>query len=205
MKPITNSHKDLPMKCLNILRLLPLIAVFIACLAARAPRAGEFPDDYFYFAAKRPQALRDMEGKAPPALTLKDWIGDKQELDKLKGKVVVVDFWATWCPPCRAALPHNVEMFSKHKDDGLMIIGVHDANRGADKMAAMAKDKKINYPLSVDDGGKSTKAWNISFWPTYFVIDRKGIVRAAGLDPESVDKVVAKLLKEDAAPARPQQ
>lgn len=181
---------------LNAIVAVSLIAAFIACMAAWTPAAGEFPDDYYFYAEKRPEKLRSLEGKAPPALTLKDWIGDAQKLDDLKGKVIVVDFWATWCPPCRAAIPHNVEMFTKHKDDGLMIIGVHDAKRGVDKMAAMAKDKGINYPLAVDDGGASTKAWGISFWPTYFVIDRKGIVRAAGLTPDNVDKVVEKLLKE---------
>ena len=191
------------MKSLHILRLLPLIAVFIACLAASGPRAGEFPDDYFFYNEKRPEKLRAMEGKEPPALTLKDWIGDAQDLSDLKGKVVVVDFWATWCGPCMKALPHNVKLYNEHKADGLMIIGVHDAKRGFEKMAAVAKDQKIKYPLAVDDGGASTKAWNISFWPTYVVIDRKGIVRAAGLTPDNVDKVVAKLLKEEAAPAKP--
>lgn len=185
----------------TVLRMLPVLALFVACMAfddAKKAPAGEFPDDYYFFAEKRPAALRNMEGKAPPTLTLKDWIGDAQDLEKLKGKVVVVDFWATWCPPCREAIPHNIELYTKHKGDGLMIIGVHDSKRGVDKMAAMAKDKKMNYPLGVDDASKSTKAWNISFWPTYFVIDRKGVVRAAGLSPDNVDKVVEKLLKEEA-------
>ena len=182
----------------KIIVALSVIAVLVSCMAAFAPVAGEFPDEYFFYAEKRPQALRDLEGKAPPALTLKDWIGEEQSLEKLKGKVIVVDFWGTWCPPCRAAIPHNIELFSKHKDDGLMIIGVHDARRGADKMAAMAKDKSINYPLSVDVDGESTKAWKVTFWPTYFVIDRKGVIRAAGLTPDNVDKVVEKLLTEKA-------
>jgi thiol-disulfide isomerase/thioredoxin len=165
-----------------------------------AESASEFPDEYYFYGSDDPKGakLRGMEGEKPPALTLKDWIGEEQDLAKLKGKVVIVDFWATWCGPCMKAIPHNVELYSKHKDDGLVILGVHDAKRGQDKMAAVAKDQKINYPLAVDDGGKSTKAWNIAFWPTYFVIDRKGVVRAAGLRPNSVDHVIEKLLKEKA-------
>ena len=158
---------------------------------------GEFPDDWYYYQnGKELDALRQIVGKPAPELTVKNWIGDPQKLSDLKGKVVVVDFWATWCPPCRASLSHNVELVDKYKNKGLVFIGVHDSNRGSDKMAAMAKDKKINYPLSVDDAGKSQKAFHTSFWPTYIVIDRKGVVRAAGLDPDYVEKVVTKLLDE---------
>jgi thiol-disulfide isomerase/thioredoxin len=170
----------------------------VASLAALRAPTGEFADDLYFYGAKRPAALREMEGKTPPALTLKDWIGEAQDLEKLKGKVVIVDFWGTWCPPCMRSIPHNVQLYNQHKDDGLMFIGVHDSKRGHEKMASVAKDKMITYPLAVDNDGASTKAWHISFWPTYFVIDRKGTIRAAGLTPENVEKVVEKLLKEEA-------
>ena len=162
--------------------------------ADTAKAKGEFPDSYYYYEEDRPANLRAMEGQPAPALTVKDWIGEALEVAKLKGKVVVVDFWGTWCPPCRDALPKNVKMVKEHGKAGLVIIGVHDAKRGADKMAAMARKEKINYPLSVDDGGKSTKTWNVQFWPSYFVIDRKGVIRAAGVAPDSVEKVVKKIL-----------
>ena len=179
--------------------LLSMLLVSCTLLAAGMTYTadGEFPDKYYYFGPKRPEALRKMEGQPPPALALKSWIGEEQDLSKLKGKVVVVDFWATWCGPCMKAVPHNVTMFKAHKDEGLMIIGVHDSKRGFDKMPAVAKDKGINYPLAVD-AGSSAKAYNVSFWPTYVVIDRKGMVRAAGLDPSHVEEVVEKLLKEKA-------
>ena len=179
---------------------LSLALAALACAASLAARArtGEFADDLYFYGEKRPAALRDMEGKAPPVLTLKDWIGEAQDLEKLKGKVVIVDFWGTWCGPCMRSIPHNVALYNQHKDDGLMLIGVHDSKRGYEKMADVAKDKKITYPLSVDSDGTSTKAWHVSFWPTYFVIDRKGVIRAAGLMPDSVDGVVEKLLKEKA-------
>ena len=166
-----------------------------------APAQGEFPVDWYFTKKNEDGSLArrgpvHLEGKPAPKLSVKDWIGEQQDLSKLaaEDRIVVVDFWATWCRPCVAAIPKNVEMATKFKDD-VVIIGVHDANSGADKMPAMAKDKAINYPLCVDLGD-SAKDWGVSFWPTYLVIDHEGVVRAAGLKPDAVSKVVEKLLDE---------
>jgi thiol-disulfide isomerase/thioredoxin len=186
---------------LAVLSLLCLCGWYAASSTSAPPKKTEqdkpkvkreFPDNYYYY----PDRNREMEGKEPPALTVKSWLGEAQELAKLKGKVVVVDFWATWCPPCRASIPHNIEMVNDYKEKGLVFIGVHDASRGSEKMEAMAKEKKINYPLAIDDAGKSAKEYKVGWWPTYIVIDRKGIVRAFGLEPGSVEKVVEKLIDE---------
>ncbi len=164
--------------------------------AANNSAEGEFPDAWYF--SQRTAGLKGLEGKTAPALDLKSWIGKEQTLAELKGKVVVVDFWATWCPPCMASLPHNVEMVNKFGKKGLTFLGVHESNKGSDKMAKVAKDKKINYPLAVDNSNKSTKAYSVSFFPTYVVIDRNGKVRAAGLQPGYVENVVTKLLDEKA-------
>ncbi|MEY5060312.1 MAG: Thiol-disulfide oxidoreductase ResA [Planctomycetota bacterium] len=179
-------------------------ALLLALLAALAPTVPAhaappaIPDDWFFDGANRPAPLKQLEGKPAPELELESWIGDSVDLKGQRGKVVVVDFWATWCGPCMAAIPENVELMSKHKDDGLVFIGVHDSNSGFDRAAQVVKDKKINYPVAKDKGGKSTKNFNLQFWPTYVVIDREGIVRAAGLIPSNVSKVVEMLLKESA-------
>lgn len=171
--------------------------------------AGEFPDSWYLTTGRqnphRPAQLKVLEGKPAPKLSVKDWHGEPFDFETMKGKVVVIDFWGTWCPPLCRALPKNVALAKKYRDDGLMIIGIHDSRRGWNKVPAMAKRLGLNYPLGKDDRRKSEKAWHVPFWPTYGVIDRKGILRAAGLAPEYIEQVVIKLLAEDSPETKDQE
>jgi thiol-disulfide isomerase/thioredoxin len=161
--------------------------------------AGEFPDSWTWDNKPENRAGHAaLEGKPMPAFHVSDWINGGITTADIKGKVIVVDLYATWCGPCMRAIPHNNELLKKYKDKGLVIIGVCTSSHGQEKFAANAQEHGIQYPAARDPELKTEKAWEVHYYPTYAIIDRKGIIRAIGLQPQHVETVVQKLLAEPA-------
>jgi thiol-disulfide isomerase/thioredoxin len=134
-------------------------------------------------------------GQSAPALDLTDWHGTPVKADDIKNKIVVIDFWATWCPPCKAAVPHNNELAKKYADKGVLVVGAC-GGEGQDKMNAVAAETKMEYPTG-KAGEQTTKAWGLQSYPHYVIVDRKGKIRALGIRPDAVERVVQALLDED--------
>ena len=172
-----------------------------AATAKPGSAVSEFPDDYFFYSSSNEtqQKLNELVGKKMPELSVSDWINGEIKPEDMKGKVVVIDLWATWCGPCVAAIPHNNELMSKYKDRGLLVVGVCTSRSGQEKLGDSVKEHKIGYPVCKDPDLKTEKAYQISFYPTYVAVDRNGNIRAAGLRPDKVEEVVKKLLDEKAA------
>lgn len=176
-------------------KFLLLVCLFI--LAGLTTFSSEFPDSWTWddTAGQRSDHAA-LEGKPMPDLSVTGWMNGEVKPEDMKGKVVIVDFYATWCGPCMAAIPHNNEMLEKYKDKGLVIVGVCTSKRGQERMADVVSAKGIKYPTARDPQFASEEAWKVHYYPTYAVIDRKGIVRAIGLQPQYVERVVTKLLAE---------
>jgi len=133
-------------------------------------------------------------GKPMPKLELSNWINKEIKPEDMKGKIIVVDYWATWCGPCIRSIPHNNELYQKYNAKGVELIGVCGGG-GEEKMQDRATENKIAYPAAKVSAA-STEAWQVQWWPTYAVVDRNGIVRALGIQPQFVEKVVDALIAE---------
>jgi thiol-disulfide isomerase/thioredoxin len=111
-----------------------------------------------------------------PDFALQSLQGDTLRLSSLKGKVVLVDFWATWCGPCKAELPHLVDLYGKYKDKGLEIVGIADDPSERADVAPFVKRAGLPYPVVYGEPSVGQRFGGIIGYPTLFVVDRKGQV-----------------------------
>lgn len=138
-------------------------------------------------------------GTAAPLFTSTDLDGKAVDLKALRGKVVLVDFWATWCPPCVAATPMLQSLHKKFSAKGLTVIGLSvddDSTKG--KVPAFKKSKNLTYLLSANPKANQAAAekYKVEGIPAIFLIDQKGIVRwsLSGFDSDSEEKLLTQMI-----------
>ena len=112
--------------------------------------------------------------------TLSDLRGTQWHLHDLKGKVVLVNFWATWCPPCRKEMPDLQALYDKYKDQGFMVLSISDEK--AAKVAPFITERKISYPILLDPDRKVSEEFVVEGIPKSFVYDREGKLVAQSID-----------------------
>lgn len=117
-------------------------------------------------------------GFTAPSFTLDALSGDPTTLTDLRGKVVVLNFWASWCPPCRAEMPALNAVYEKFRDQGLAVLGVNTTYQDDEAGARSAiRDWGLTFPIVFDRDGATSRAYRVQAMPTTFFIGRDGVIR----------------------------
>jgi len=140
-----------------------------------------------------PKPAEKKQPEAPPALQITDWFNAQpMTLEGLKGKVVVLDFWNIYCGPCRKLMPHLGTLYTQHKAEGLVVIGITDDVKK--ELEAFLAKNPASYPIAIDkvvDGeGQTGKAYGIVAIPTIWLIGRDGNVVWKGPGGKLTDAMV---------------
>lgn len=116
----------------------------------------------------------DVRGVSAPDFELASLDGKKIRLSDYRGKAVLLNFWATWCSPCKVEMPWFVDLQKKYGSDGLVILGVAMDDSEAPKIAQFTSELGVNYPVLLGTDKVSEEYGNVQFLPTTFYIDREG-------------------------------
>ncbi|MFI5297943.1 MAG: TlpA family protein disulfide reductase [Polyangiales bacterium] len=139
--------------------------------------------------------------KKAPAFSLKKFKGGKFESSSADGKVLIVDFWATWCGPCKASFPKVDALYRKYKAKGVVVIGVNEDEDGGD-IAGFVDDTGATFPIALDKNQKVAESFGVEAMPSTILIDKSGVVRfvhdgSHGDEDKEIEKEIKKLLADD--------
>ena len=123
--------------------------------------------------------IRPDEGHLAPDFALRTLEGNTVRLSEFRGqKVVLINFWATWCPPCRLEMPTMQQIYSEYKDKGFEILAVNIEPDAKQAIRDFVKELRLTFPIALDPDMKVTRKFRVIGLPVSVLIDRQGIVRA---------------------------
>lgn len=118
------------------------------------------------------------QGFYAPNFTLPDFNNIEISLADLKGFPIIINFWATWCPPCRSEMPALQSVYQKYKDHGLIVLAVNTTYQDSiDKVSTFVSDNNLTFPILLDGTSQSSTDYQIRSLPTTFFIDKDGIIQ----------------------------
>jgi peroxiredoxin len=135
-----------------------------------------------------------------PDFTLRTTVGPNVRLQEQRGRVVLVNFWATWCAPCRKEMPHLNKLYEKYRASGFVLLGVN-VDDDTSKAAAVATQLGLTFPVLLDSEKKASRLYDLNAMPSTVLVDRDGRVRYVHrgyLDgyEDTYDKQIREMLKE---------
>jgi len=157
-----------------------MAAVLAACCAFSLAGAADLPPLAHTLTMQAP--------KPAPALKLKDLNGKPHDLAQLKGKVVLINFWATWCPPCRREMPSMERLAQTFKGRPFVVLAV---NVGEDPDTIEAFNSQLDtvptFPILLDTRSRTMQGWKVAGLPTTFLVDRQGRIVASAIGGREFD------------------
>lgn len=153
----------------EILMLVGLTAGILWTVASRVPSAVGAP----LSASPSPR-----EGFLAPDFTLDTLDETKVTLSDLRGKIVVINLWATWCPPCRAEMPALENAYKQYKDSGVVVLGLNVTNQDSEKdIPPFVDEFGLTFPILLDRDGSVSALYQLKGLPTTYFVNREGIIR----------------------------
>jgi peroxiredoxin len=153
----------------NIILALALIIAGVAMLLWMGQQSTSTP-------AQASDPAAGQRGNQAPAFTLQSLEGEPVSLDKYAGQVVLINMWATWCPPCKAEMPDLNAFYEAHKDEGVVVLAVNSQEEVA-TVRAFIEANDFTFPVLLDSHAEVMSRYHVRGLPTTFIIDRDGFVQ----------------------------
>lgn len=162
---------------------------------------GEFAPTQLQRSSVEPNAIGWSVGSLAPEIQLKDLEGNAVRLRDFRGKPVLVNFWATWCAPCRIEMPIMEKKYRAYRESEKFVILAVDVkdDSGVDAVRNFISELSLTFPVLLDSDGQAETAYHVLGLPTSFFIDRRGVIRATrvgAMSEQYIDEQLQKIFAE---------